>query len=146
MALIKNAQQKDRATKTVSVNYNEDLINRFKKWDGKSLIDVDAKETLTSIEIGRKEWEGGEIVNLVIGMKNEKIAFPLSRGFADTVDEDPSALLEGEFYVRHKMGEGDTEGEYPYTGPLYISFGKTAGLTFDKVTSLIDAEVVDEEK
>jgi len=148
MALIKNAKViAQNKEKTVSVNYNSDLVERFKKWDGKSLVGVDAKEELTSITIGRKTVDSGEIVNLIIGMKGLKIAFPLSRGFADSVDEDPIALLNGEFYARNKFdADKDEEGVYPYSGPLYISFGKAAGLSFDSEKSLINAEAVETEE
>lgn len=148
MALIKNTAGKDKPVRTVAVNYNQSMIERFKKWDGKSLVEIDATNNLTSLEIGRSTWESPEgdveIINLVLGMKGEKIAFPVSRGFTEDIDNDPTALLDGEFYVRNKFDETkDTEGNYPYSGPLYISFGKPAGLTME-LKSLVGVEAVAE--
>ena len=142
MALIKKVAGKtETPARTVSVNTTEELINKFKKWDGKTLVDIDATTELKSITVGRKEWDGGTIVNLIIGFpKGDRVAFPLSRGFSATIDEDETELLNGEFYVSKKMKEGDEEGNP--TGDTYISFGKPSGLTFDEEKSLVDAEAV----
>lgn len=149
MALLKNAKKTEQTAKTVSVNFSEALVKEFSKWAGKSLIDIDATQQLKSISVGRKTWEGGEIVNLVIGLANRRIAFPLSKGFSENVDNDnfEESLLDGEFYAANKFDEDkDEDGKYPYSGPMYISFGKPAGLTFDTEDDLVGTQTVAEEE
>ncbi len=142
--LIKAREGKVLHKRNVLANQSEETIREFLTWDGKSLVDIDLKYAgkLLDIGVGKKALEDGTtITNLVVEFSDRNVAFPMSRGFSEVVDNDPDTLLDGEFYVRNKMAEGDTEGEYPYSGPKYISFGKPAGITFDSVTSLVKAEV-----
>lgn len=141
MALIKAKEGSElRTARTVSVNSIPDFSKTYAKYDGKTLVEVDVMESgkLLDITVGQKEWEGGTITNLVLKFKDRNVAFPLSRGFAEDVEANPEALLDGEFYLRKKMKDGDVEGEP--TGDPYMSFGKPSGLTFDTEKSLV-AEV-----
>lgn len=143
MSLLKEKVPANKGLRVVLVNQSEEIQKPFRKYDGKTLVEVDMLEDgkLTDITIGRKAWDGGDdIMNLVLHFKDKKVAFPLSRGFGGEVDNDPTVLLNGEFYLRKRMMENDAEGEP--TGAEYISFGKPSGITFDKETSLVSAEEV----
>lgn len=150
MALLKKDPAKTVKTKTVSVNSNASLVDKYSKlWAGKSLEEVDATTTLKKISTGKKTLENGDTIhNLIIQFpKGDRIAFPLSRGFSESIEDDPTAILDGEFYAANKFNEDtDTEGEYPYTGPLYMSFGKPSGLSFDEEETLaeVGTETVEE--
>jgi hypothetical protein len=146
MALIKAKPGAEaRGKRNVLANQTDETIKEFLSFDGKSLVDIDLKYDgkLIDIAVGKKALEDGtEITNLVLEFKDKRVAFPMSRGFSEELDENPDGLLDGEFYVRNKFGEGDVEGEYPYTGAKYISFGKPSGITFDTLESAVKTEVV----
>lgn len=144
MALLKGKLSENKGKRTVLVNQSAEIQKAFKGWDGKTLIEVDAANKLVDITVGKKQLENGEtITNLVVHFETRKVAFPLSRGFAEMVETDPTALLDGEFYLRKKMLENDEEG-VP-TGDEYISFGKPSGINFDSEKSLVTAEETIEE-
>lgn len=148
MAILKTIPGKETKTKKVLLaNQSETTIKEFLGFDGKSLVEVDVmlNGKLTDITVGRKTLEdGSEIVNLLLHYPLRKVAIPMSRTFTEVIDADPLALLEGEFYVRNKFNEDtDTEGEYPYSGPQYISFGKPSGITFDSEVSVNELQVVE---
>lgn len=145
MSLIKNREGKAIKKRNVLANQSEEIIKEFLSFDGKTLVDVDLKldGKLLDIAVGKKELEDGTtITNLVMEFKDRTVGFPMSRGFAEDVDTDSEVLLDGEFYVRNKFdADKDVEGEYPYSGPKYISFGKPSGITYDTVESLVAAKV-----
>lgn len=147
MSLLKGETVTKAGKRTVLVNYNEKIRKSFERFQGMTLIEVDSKEPLVDIFIGSTDMEidgkDTTINNLILEYKDREIAFPLSRGYDAEVEEDPTVLLNGEFYLTNKFDEAkDTEGEYPYSGPAYISFGKIAGLTVDRKKSLVTAEEV----
>jgi len=141
--LNKTAQRKK---KTFLVNSTKELIKRFTKFDGKTLLDIDASEPLIDIKLATKEWEGNTIMNLVLEYKDMSIAFPLSKSFGVLVEEDETSLLDGEFYLRNLMTTDPETGMETPTGDDYFCFGKPSGLSFDEVHSLAAAEVVAEEE
>lgn len=142
MALLKGKVSAEKGKRTVLVNQSAEIQKPFRAWDGKTLVEVDAANELMDITIGKKTLEDSTVItNLVIHLKTRKVAFPLSRGFADDVENDPTALLDGEFYLRKKMNEGDEDG-MP-TGDEYISFGKPSGINFDSEESLVNAKEVE---
>lgn len=139
MNLLKGKVPETAGKRTVLVNQSVEIQKPFRSWDGKTLIEIDAANELVDITIGKKTLEDStEITNLVLHFKTRKVAFPLSRGFAEAVAEDPTNLLEGEFYLRKKMIEGDEDG-MP-SGDEYISFGKPSGINFDTEVSLVKAK------
>ena len=140
--LLKNAAAKrEKAPTVIGVNSNTNITEKFRGWDRKSLIELDGSTDFTSIEIGESEWDSTTIYNLIIGMKDGDYAFPLSKEFTKELEANGNdVLLDGQFFLTNKMGPKDKEGEYPYTGPLYMSFGKPAGLTFTKRNSLVEPE------
>lgn len=112
--------------KTVSVNFSDELIKRFSKWHGKSLIDLDANETFKSIETGSFDWKGSTIPHLIIEWdKGDKIAFPISEKLAELVEEDEEALLNGQFILTLKTNRDKKEVSMPreFTEGKYINFG-----------------------
>lgn len=138
MALLKKPA---KAKKQVVLANNN--IDQYKKFDGKTLLQVDATSKLVGIHLGSNNVNGTDIQNLVLEYDNQMVAFPLSRGLS----EDPTILLKMEelvdcqFQVRRKFDKAnDTEGVYPYSGPEYISFGKPTGITFDSLENLVPAE------
>ncbi len=151
MAILK-AKAGAGAPRTQSVNRTTDILNRFKKWNGKSLIEIDGADTsIKDFSVATKELDNGDVItNLVVDWTKESIAFPLSKAFAEDVTADPDALLDGEFYLNNKRKVDDDgnplegEDENP-TGDLYMSFGKPSGLSFDSKTSLVSAETVAKE-
>jgi len=146
MALIKNTEGKTVRTKrTVLVNaelVQKDFINLL---PGKSLVEIDIMldGKLLDIETAEKDQPDGSVIhNLVLELKDRFVAIPISKNFAEVLATDGDALLDGEFYAANKMDkEKDVEGEYPYTGPLYISFGKPSDVTFDRRKSAVKTEV-----
>ena len=143
MAIIKNLAGKKRDSKIVSVNFSTTQLDKYSKWAGKSLMEVDEEEEFEKISLGKTNWEGKVINNLVVEFTDGTgIAVPLSYAFAEVVDDDEDQLIYGDFFVANKFNEEqDTKGEYPYTGPTYMSFGKPAGLTFDEMITKAEKEV-----
>lgn len=128
---VEEEQDEEQRQKTVSVNFSDELIKRFSKWHGKSLIDLDACETFKSIETGSFDWKGSTIPHLIIELdKGDKIAFPMSEKLAELVEEYEDALLDGQFILTLKTNREKKEVSMPreFTEEKYISFGMPGDL------------------
>lgn len=141
--LIKNAKKPE--TQTVFLgNDRNGIISMLAGFDQKTLVDIDLEldGKLTDISIIKtKTPDDTEILNLGLIFPDRKVLVPLSRGFGDEVENDPMVLLNGRFYIANRFDKDkDTEGEYPYSGPKYISFGKTGTINIVEEKSLINAE------
>src|SRR5690606_37975109 len=84
-------------------------VDAWKKFDGKTLLEVDTKEPITDVKLGRNTWEDKDIYSLILEYKDRKVAFPLSKGLSVDTDilRDPEQLINCVFNVRRKMVEGD---------------------------------------
>lgn len=139
--LLTNKTKNTGKNPVILVNQSEQTRKEFIKYADKSLVEVDVMENgkLEDITLGKRGWEGGDdIMNLVLVFKNKKVAFPLSRKFSEEVTNDPTALLDGQFYLRKRMREGEPTGEE------YLSFGKPSGIAFDSELSLVTAQEVEQ--
>jgi len=151
MALLKNKKkQEEKGPTVVLANSVNGIIPEVVGFDQKTLMDIDVMLDGKLVDIKRvitETKDGTEIYNLGLVFEDRKILVPISRGFADEVAEDKTALLDGRFYVANKMHPtNDKEGEYPYTGPKYISFGKIGTITITDEDSLVEAEATADAK
>lgn len=136
MALLKKA-----AVKNKPVVLANNSIEDFRKFDNKTLAEVDEMETLVDIKIGKSTYEGNVINNLVLEYEDKKVAIAFSRKLQpeDLVDDD--ILATSVFRIARRKGPEDKEGDYAnYSGSLGISFGKPSGITFEEETSLVNLE------
>jgi len=112
-------------------------LDRWKHFDGKTLLDIDASENLVDVKLGTS---ANDIENLILEYADKKVAFPLSRGLSVDTDilNEEEVLISCQFNIRRKMVDGDEEG-VP-SGVEYISFGKPSGITFKEEHSLVPAD------
>lgn len=137
--LFKNAK-KQKAT--VLANNN---VDDYKSWDGKTLIDLDAKGLLVNVSVGEKlvdvKGEDTNIKSLIVETTTKRVVFPFSRSFDDddiTNLATEDYLTTCQFYINRKMVDGDEEGAP--TGAEYICFGKPSNITFDTESDLVAKE------
>ena len=136
MALLGNKKTKsDRKPVTLA---NSD-IERFRKWDKKTLADIDDMEpTLMDIRTGKSRNPNNqeEIYSLVLEFPNEKVAIPLSRKFNHEDLSDPDVALFSMVRISNKALPGEAPANA--SGPLYISFGRPSGITFEEEVSVVE--------
>ncbi len=147
MAFLTDRKDKKAKGETVILaNDSKGVIPFVANFDQKTLVDIDMEfdGKLKNIEIINTETpEGKKIPNVGLMFADKTVLVPLSRGFNTDVENDPTVLLDGRFYIGHKFDEDkDTEGEYPYSGPLYCSFGKIGTIKIVDRKSLVGVEAV----
>lgn len=133
--LFKNEQSEKRV---ILVNQN---AAEFQPWNDKTIVQLDKMLNISNYGISETVTKAGDTIqNLFIETANTTYLVPLSRQF----DHDALYTREGVtgnvFRLTHKKGPEDVEGVYPYSGPLYVSYGKAGGITLNVISSYTEEQ------
>jgi len=118
-------------------------VDKWKKYDGLTILEIDRKEKLVDIALG----SSNNIESLVLEFNDHMVAFPLSKGLSkdSSILMDINELTNCQFYLNRKTMRDENgnilEGEdVNPTGPEYISFGKPISISFETLDSLVPVE------